>query len=142
MSNYQLLDPGFSDGFENALRRMFAPLGVDAASGALKMRLDVTENDEAYQVKADIPGVKKEDIAVRVDGNIVRIDAQMKSEKETRGDGDRVVRSERQYGNISRSFSLAGDIDEARVQAKYTDGVLSLVLPKKASADVRRITIE
>jgi hypothetical protein len=74
---------------------MFAPLGVDAASGALKMRLDVTENDEAYQVKADIPGVKKEDIAVRVDGNIVRIDAQMKSEKETRGDGDRVVRSER-----------------------------------------------
>ena len=125
MSNLRLLDPAFGDSFENALRRFFAPVNFEAEPAALKMRLDVTEDDEAYQVKADIPGVKKEDISVRVDGNIVQIDAEMKSEKETRGDGEKVLRNERYYGNVSRTFSLASDVDEAKGEAKYADGVLT-----------------
>jgi len=141
MSNLRLLDPVFGDSFENTLRRFFPAMNLDAEPAALKMRLDVTENDQGYQVKADIPGVKKEDISVRIDGNVVQIDAESKSEKESRGDGDKVLRSERCYGSISRTFSLASDIDEAKVDAKYADGVLTLMLPKRASAEARKIQI-
>ena len=143
MSNLRLLDPAFGDNFESAVRRFFSPSlfeGVEASQ--LKMRIDVTENDQGYAVKADIPGVKKEDINVSVDGNVVRIDAETKTEKETRGDGEKVLRSERYYGSISRSFSLAEDIDAAKVDAKYADGVLSLTLPKKARADTKKIAIQ
>lgn len=142
MSNLRLLDPAFGDNFETTLRRFFSPTALEADAPPLKMRIDVTENDRGYAVKADIPGVKKEDISVRVDGNVVQIDAQAKSEKETRGNGDKVLRSERYYGTISRTFSLGQDIDEAQVQAKYADGVLSLELPKKAPADARKITVQ
>jgi HSP20 family protein len=142
MSNLRLLDPNFSDNFEGALRRFFSPAVFETEQPQLKMRIDVTENDKAYLVKADIPGVKKEDINVRVDGNMVQIDAQTKSEKETRGDGDKVLRSERYFGTISRSFSLAQDVDSSRVEAKYVDGVLSLQLPKAAPADSRRIAVQ
>jgi HSP20 family protein len=142
MSNLRLLDPTFGDNFETALRRFFSPAPFEAEAPQLKMRIDVTENEQAYKVKADIPGVKKEDISVRIDGNVVQIDARTQSEKETRGEGDKVLRSERYYGTISRTFSLAQDIDDGRVQAKYADGVLSLELPKKAPADARRIAIQ
>lgn len=142
MSNLRLLDPAFGDNFETALRRFFSPTAFEGEAPQLKMRIDVTENDQAYKVKADIPGVKKEDINVRIDGNVVQIDAQTRSEKETRGEGDKVLRSERYYGTISRTFSLAQDIDESKVQAKYADGVLNLDLPKKAPADARKIAIQ
>jgi HSP20 family protein len=141
MSNLRLLDPDFSDNFEGALRRFFSPTLLDAEPPQLKMRIDVSENDKAYTVKADIPGVRKEDINVRVEGNMVRIDAETRSEKETRN-GDKVLRSERHYGAISRSFSLGQDVDGAKVQAKYADGVLSLELPKAAQAASRRIAIQ
>ena len=143
MSNIRLLDPVFGDNFDAALRRFFSPALSEADQPPhMKMRIDVTENDKAYQVKADIPGVKKEDIHIRVDGNVVQIDAQTQGAKETRGDGDKVLRSERYYGSISRTFSLGQDIDDGKVQAKYADGVLSLELPKKAPADARKITVQ
>lgn len=142
MSNIRLLDPSFGDNFEHAMRRFFPPSLFDGEVAQLKMRIDVTEGPDAYKVKADIPGVKKENISVSVEGNVVRIEAETKSEKEERGDGDKVLRSERQYGSISRTFSLAQDVDAAKVQAKYADGVLSLELPKKAAADARRIAVQ
>lgn len=141
MSNLRLLDPVFGDNIESSLRRFFPPGLFDNEPAQLKMRIDVTENDKAYTVKADIPGVKKEDIDVQVDGNVVAIRAEARSEKETRGDGDRVLRSERHYGTIQRSFSLGQDIDAARVQARYADGVLTLDMPKKAQANASRISI-
>lgn len=142
MSNLRLLDPVFGDNFESAFRRFFSPTAFESEVPQMKMRIDVTENDKAYTVKADIPGVKKEDISVRVDGNVVQIDAHSRSEKETRGNGDKVLRSERYYGAISRTFSLGQDIDDGKVQAKYVDGVLTLELPKKAPADARKITVQ
>lgn len=142
MSNLRLLDPVFGDNFDTALRRFFAPMQADPDLPALKMRIDVTENGESYTVKADIPGVNKDDIHVNVDGNVVSIEAEARSEKETKGDGDKLLRSERYSGMISRSFSLGSDIDEARVEAKYADGVLSLLLPKKAAATARKITVQ
>ena len=142
MSNLRVLDPLFSDNFESSLRRFFAPTAFEADTPALKMRIDVTEQDNAYQVKADIPGVKKEDINVRIDGNVVQIDAEVKREKETKGNGDKVLRSERYYGTVSRTFSLADDVDEGQAQAKYADGVLTLQLPKKTTAAARKVTVQ
>jgi len=142
MSNIRLLDPVFNDSLETALRRFFPATPYEAEVPHMKMRIDVTENEKGYTVRADVPGVRKEDIHIRIDGNVVQIDAQTKTEKETRGEGDKVLRSERYYGTISRTFSLAQDIDEAKVQAKYADGVLTVDLPKKAPADARRITVQ
>ncbi len=142
MSNLRLLDPAFSNNFESALRRFFAPTAFDTELPELKMRIDVTEKDNAYEVKADIPGVKKEDINVRIDGNVVQIDAEMKREKESKGNGDRTLCSERYYGNVSRTFSLADDVDESKAQAKYADGVLTLSLPKKAAEASKKLTVE
>ncbi len=133
MSNLRVLDPFFGNDVEAAIRRFFSPGMTEPDSPYMKMRIDVTEGDKAFKVKADIPGVKKEDIAVKVDGDVVSIEAQMKSEKETVGNGDKVLRSERHYGVISRTFSLGQNVDEAKVNAKYMDGVLTLELPKKAS---------
>lgn len=142
MSNLRVLDPTFTDSFESAMRRFFSPSVLETETPALKMRIDVSEKDDAYQVKADIPGVKKEDINVRIDGNVVQIDAEINREKETKGNGDKVLRSERYWGNISRTFSLAQDVDDSKVQAKYADGVLSLELPKKASAASKKIAVQ
>ncbi|HEY0848088.1 MAG TPA: Hsp20/alpha crystallin family protein [Noviherbaspirillum sp.] len=106
-----------------------------------RIRLDVEEADEAYMVKADLPGVKKEDIKVAVEGNRVSISAECKREKEEKGNGN-VVRSERYYGQQHRSFTLPQDVDETKAQASYSDGVLSLSLPKKAGAGSKQITVQ
>lgn len=142
MSNLRLLDPTFGDNFETALRRFFSPSAFEPELSPLKMRIDVRENDTAFTVKADIPGVKKEDLNVRVEGNLVQIDARKESESQGKGNGDKVLRSERHYGSISRSFSLGQDVDEGKVQAKYADGVLTLQLPKKAPAPTSKIEIQ
>ncbi len=142
MSNLRLLDPAFDDNFEKALRSLFSPRTIEPELPALKMRLDVSENDAAFTVKADIPGVKKEDLDVRIEGNQVKIDARKESESQSRGNDDKLLRSERHYGHISRSFSLGQDVDEAQVQAKYTDGVLTLLLPKKSPATTSKIQIQ
>jgi len=142
MSNLRVLDPVFTDSFDSALRRFFAPIAIEADATALKMRVDVSEKDNAYLVKADIPGVKKEDINVRIDGNVVQIDAEVNREKETKGNGDKILRSERYWGSISRTFSLAQDVDDSKVVAKYADGVLTLELPKKALSAARKVTVQ
>jgi HSP20 family protein len=141
MSNLRVLDPMFSDNFDSVLRRFFAPVAFDADTPALKMRIDVSEKDNAYVVKADIPGVRKEDINVRIDGNVVQIDAEVRHEKESKGNGGKVLRSERYYGTVSRTFSLGQDVDEAKADARYVDGVLTLELPKKASAASKKLAI-
>jgi HSP20 family protein len=104
------------------------------------MKIDVTQDDKAYTVKADMPGVKKEDIHVEIDGNVVSISAEVKKEKEEKKD-ERVVRRERYYGKLERGFTLEHDVDEAAVDAKYSDGVLNLTLPKKAKSTTRKIAV-
>lgn len=78
---------------------------------------------------------------MRVDGNVVQIDAEIKHEKESKGEGGKVLRSERYYGTVSRTFSLGQDVDEAKADAKYVDGVLTLELPKKATAASKKLAI-
>jgi Molecular chaperone (small heat shock protein) len=96
------------------------------------IKMDVAEDDKAYHVKAEVPGVKKEDIHVSVEGNQVSITAEVKKEKEEKN-GETVLRSERYYGMQSRSFTLMHDVDQDKAEAKYQDGVLDLTLPKKVN---------
>ena len=104
-----------------------------------RIKMDVTEGDTAYTVKAEIPGVKKEDIHVDVDGKEVTITAELKRESEQK-DG-KSLRSERYYGQQTRSFALSSDIDDAKVEARYADGVLVLTLPKKAGKSAKHVAI-
>ncbi len=119
----------------------FRPLQEGTRGAGQPIRIDVSEDTGAYRVLATLPGVKKEDIQVSVDQNEVTISAEVKREAAAR-EGERVLHSERFYGKTTRVFSVGQDIDEAGVQAKYADGVLSLVLPKKAPVSAKRVTIE
>src|SRR5574342_26851 len=96
----------------------------------LQVKMDVSENDHAYKVKAEIPGVSKEDIDIAIDGNQVAISAEVKEEKEAK-EGEKLLRQERYYGKVYRAFTLAQDVDEAGAGAKYNNGILELTLPKK-----------
>jgi HSP20 family protein len=124
-----------SDPFESMFKRFMTPrlFDKDFFEG-MDVRVDVVEKNGSYKVRADLPGVKKENINVRIDGNIVHIDAETQDAKEFKEDGGKVLRSERYYGSVSRTFSLADDVDESKATAKYSDGVLSLELPKKAQS--------
>jgi HSP20 family protein len=142
MNQIRLPEPGLGDSIETAFRRFLSPWNGDLDVPALRMRIDVSETPQAYAVHADLPGVNKEDIDVRVHGNLVQIDAEIKRESKQATNGDKLLRSERYQGNISRSFSLAQDIDEGKVKAQYDKGVLSLELPKKAQKDYSRVAIQ
>jgi HSP20 family protein len=106
----------------------------------IQVKMDVSRTDDAYAVNAEMPGVKKDDIHVSIDGNQVTISGETKKESEEKK-GEEVIRSERYYGKVSRSFTLAQDVDEAKVVAKYADGVLKLTLPMKSKAATRKITV-
>ena len=141
MTPLRISDTGIGDSLESAFRRFLAPWGNDMDATPLRMRLDIAETPEAFEVKADLPGVNKEDIQVRIHGNTVQIDAEVRREKDQKS-GDKLLRSERYQGNVSRSFSLAQYIDDEKVQARYDKGVLTLTLPKKAQDNTRKVQIQ
>ena len=141
MSNLRVFEPAL-DSFDSMFKRFMPMMRFEGDTRNLEMRVDVSENDKSYTVKADLPGVKKEDINVRIDDNLVQIDAEVKEEKETKGNGDKVLRSERYYGSVSRAFTLAQDVDEAKSNAKFENGVLTLVLPKKATSKSKKLAVQ
>ncbi len=138
MTRLSVYDP-FAEVFPELFRGFFQPARATAAE-ALEIRVDVKESNGDYTVTAESPGVKKEDIQVQIDGNRVSISAEVKRESEKK-EGERVLRSERYYGAVARSFSLASDLDESKAVAKYESGVLTLTLPKKATPSAKRLTI-
>ena len=117
------------------------PMDLPAELQPPQIRMDVKERGEAYEVHAEIPGVRKEDIHVEIEGNQVSIRSEVKREKEVK-EGERVLRSERYRGQLSRSFQLPQDIDEAQARAAFKDGVLELILPKKTAVSSKRVTVE
>ncbi len=130
------------DPLDDFFRGFFVrPVDFGTQPDAPAVKIDVKEQEGSYMVHAEIPGVKKDDIHVAVDGPVVSITAERREEKDVK-EGERVLRTERYFGKVSRSFQLAQEIDEARVCAKYSDGVLELVLPKKTAAQARRIAIQ
>jgi Molecular chaperone (small heat shock protein) len=103
--------------------------------------MDVKEDEKGYTVHAEMPGVPKDDIHVTIDGSTVTISAEVKKQTEQK-EGERLLRRERQFGRVSRSFVLEHEVDEASASAKYQDGVLELTLPRKAAAAARRLSIQ
>lgn len=142
MNELRTLDPLALDPFDDAFRSLMRPWRFDMPETAPRIKIDLSEQDGSYAVKAEIPGVKKDDIDVRVDGNTVTISAEVKSEKEEKGNGGRMLRRERHEGYASRTFSLACPVDESKVEASYKDGILALTLPKKADISSKRIAIQ
>lgn len=113
------------------------PVDFNAPAGLGQIKIDVSEKGNQYFVQAEIPGVQKEDIDVQIDGNLVLISAETRRLHEEK-EGDRVLRTERHYGKMQRSFTLPHDIDEAQAGAAYESGVLTLTLPKKTPEETRK----
>lgn len=139
MSNIVRTDP-FDVAFRDFFRNMLRPTRFDLETTAPEIRLDLKETEKAYTVHAEIPGVNKEDIEVSIEGNLVSIRAEVKREKEDKG--ETMLRSERYYGSVARSFTLAADVDEKAATAKYAEGVLELMLPKKPGGTTRRLQVQ
>jgi HSP20 family protein len=138
MSNVTRFDP-----IDDLFRGFFVK-PMDFPNNALanpSFKVDVKERENAYILHADLPGVKKEDIHVQIDGNLVSISSEIKQEKES-NQGERVLRSERYFGKIARSFQLGHEVDEAQANARFADGVLELTLPKKRASGSRRLSIQ
>ncbi len=112
-----------------------------AMEAAPQIKIDVTESDKSYSVRAELPGVKKEDIKVNVDSNRISISAEVKQEKEEKK-GEKVVCRERYQGAVYRSFTLESKVDEAKAQAKIENGVLELTLPKKGGNGAKQLQIK
>ena len=136
-------DPFSDTGFDELFRGFFQPMRWEGSrtGSAMSIKMDVSEDDKAYIVHAEIPGVNKEDIQVSIDGNQVSLGAEVKHEKEVK-EGSRTLRTERYYGNVYRSFTLPTEVDEASSEAKYQNGVLELRLMKKPTVAGKRLTVQ
>jgi HSP20 family protein len=110
------------------------------APAPTQFRMDVSENEKEYRVLAELPGVKKEEISITINGNEVAVSAEVKHEKDVKN-GETVLCAERYYGRIQRAFTLGHEVDEASAQARYNDGVLELTLPKKTVAAAKRLAV-
>lgn len=139
MSNLTLYHPFADPQFDDLFRGFFAPVRSDRAPVGIKV--DVAEKDGVYVVRAEIPGVNKDDIQVSIEGNQVTIGAEVKRETEAK-DGQRWLRTERYSGSVYRAFTLPVEIDETASNAKYENGVLELTLTKKPAVAGRKLTIQ
>jgi HSP20 family protein len=139
MANMTRFDP-FGDTFDDVFRRLLRPARWEGEAAPAEVKLDVHENDKAYTVKAEIPGMKREDINVEIEGNMVSISAETKREKDVK-EGDKLVRRERYVGTMARSFGLPMEVEREGATAKYVDGVLVLELPKRTGGASRKLTI-
>ena len=141
------MDEQFGRLVENMFEDMFAPfthggaLSQWSGEGAVSPRLNVSETDKAFEVQAEMPGVKKEDVKVAVEHQRVTIEGESKHESERR-EGENMLYTERSASKFMRSFMLPAEVDEANAEARMENGVLTLTLPKKQGSAAPRITIQ
>ena len=143
MANLTRLDP-FNELVDDLFKGFLVrPVAYEGARGETlpRMKVDVAEQNGAYLVTAELPGVKKDDIQITTDGAQVTLSAEVKREREASQD-ERVLHAERVFGKVTRSFTLPQEVDEGKAQAKFKDGVLELTLPKKAAAQRKQISIQ
>lgn len=138
ISRGSLLDDFFRDVAPGFYVR---PLHGDVLPQPSQIRVDVREDDNGYTVQAEMPGVPKDDIQVSIDGAVVSLRAQVQQHDEKK-DGEKVLRSERYFGAVARSFQLPMEVDTAKAKARYDNGVLTLALPKKIESRAQRLAIE
>lgn len=126
---------------DDMMREFSLMSGLRGVEAEPRIRMDVEETDKDYVITADIPGMKKEDIKVAIEGNTVSIQAQTATEQEQK-EGRNIVRRERYLGQQYRSFTLPQEIDDKSAQAEYENGVLKLSLPKKTGSISKNLAIK
>ncbi|SDZ90951.1 MULTISPECIES: Hsp20/alpha crystallin family protein [Acidovorax] len=132
----------FDDFFKDVAPGFYVrPLHGDGVPSPAQIKVDVKETDGGYTVQAEVPGVPKEDIHVAIDGNVVSLRAEVR-QHDQKTEGEKVLRSERYFGSVARSFQLPVDVDATQAKAKYDNGVLTLTLPKKQGGSAQRLNIE
>ena len=132
----------FDDFFKDIAPGFYVrPLHGDTLPAPSQIKVDVKETEGGYTVQAEVPDVPKEDIHVSVEGNVVSLRAEVR-QLDQKTEGEKVLRSERYYGSVARSFQLPADIDAAQAKAKYDNGILTLTLPKKLNNSSQRLNIE
>ncbi|HSH42920.1 MAG TPA: Hsp20/alpha crystallin family protein [Arenicellales bacterium] len=136
---------GSFDEFDNLFDDFWRPLRAGrsgpVANGAFAPALDVTESDNEYRVRADLPGVKKEDLDISMQDGVLTINAETRYEDEEKEKG-RIIRQERRYGKFVRSMRFGDTVDVDNIKAEYKDGVLNLVLPKAEQVRPKRIDVQ
>ena len=140
MTNLVTYDPFTDTGMDELFRGFFAPVRLEGARSPVTIKMDVTETGDGYMIHAEMPGVKKEDINVEIEGNQVTLTAVAKREWEKK-EGDKVLRSERYFGNVYRSFTLPVELNEELSEAKYHEGVLELKLVRKAPLGGKKLPV-
>ena len=132
----------FDDFFKDIAPGFYVrPLHGENLPAPSQIKVDVKETEGGYTVQAEVPGVPKEDIHVSVEGNVVSLRAEVR-QLDQKTEGEKVLRSERYYGSVARSFQLPADIDAGQAKARYDNGVLTLTLPKKLNNAAQRLNIE
>lgn len=130
---------------ENMFEDFFAPLTAQGSrwndAGAVSPRMKITENEKAFEIQAEMPGVKKEDVKVAIEQGRVTIEGESKESSEQR-EGETLVYTERSARKFMRSFMLPGDVDDTSAEARLEDGVLCVTLPKKQGSEARKLTVQ
>lgn len=132
---------------ENMFEDMLAPFTGGAAlsrfseDGSISPRLNVVETEKSYEIEAELPGVKKEDVKVAIDNQRVTIEGEAKREEQQR-EGENLLYTERGARKFVRSFMLPSEVDDANAQARMENGVLTLSLPKKQASAAKRLTVQ
>jgi len=128
------------DAMNTLLQESFVrPGGFPAPNGPAALPMDVSESEDAFVVKASLPGIRPEDVQITVHGDTLTIRAESKAEEEKKGEHWHL--RERRSGSYQRSVSLATPVDSDRAQADYEHGVLTLTLPKSEAAKPRQIKV-
>jgi HSP20 family protein len=139
------VEDGFGRLVESMFEDFFAPMALGGSrlldDGASIPRIDLLENEQAFEIQAEMPGVEKEDLKVAIDHQRVTIEGECRKANERR-EGENVVYSERSARKFMRSFTLPSEVDEAAAQARLDNGVLHLTLPKKQGSAARRIDVQ
>ena len=142
MSNLVTRNSIFDNFFdEMAPSFLMRPLHGDALPSASQIKIDVNEKDDIFYVNAEIPGVAKEDIDLSITGDIISISAEIE-QKDERKEGNRILRSERYFGSVSRSFQLPDRVKVDAAEASYENRILRLVLPKETGSERKKLEIK
>lgn len=128
------------DEFDNMLSRLFSEDEVGWMGGALPTTLDFSESDTAFEIRMDIPGVNAKEIDIQMNGNLLTVKAERKEEKEEKG--KTFHRVERHSGWFQRSLMLPTEVKQDQIDANYTNGVLTLKLPKVVERKPQRIPVK
>jgi len=131
---------GFFSDFDDMFDDFWRPVRRDNG-GAFAPAVDVTEKDDAYHIRADLPGVKKKDLDITFQDGVLTINAETTQEKKEEKEG-RVIRQERRYGKFIRSMRLGDTVDPDKIKADYKDGVLTLDVPKAEKVKPKKIDVQ